>query len=319
MDCSPDIQTWSTALVEPERRLDYWISAVCEGFLEMDIASLAPASFASELQRGQLDVIGVNQVRGDPQHVYRTRRAIARGQSNFYYLLCKTDRNWSATQCERTAMLRPHDLLLVDSRRPYEFHFPVTSDTISLELPMGWVERWLTAPEQHLGRVIDGQSGWGLALSGFVRQWSPELAVRSPLPAPLLVDQLGALLALTLEGDVTQSQAETSGTAALIDRIRRALRERYAEPGLTAASIATQLQISERTLHRGLASASVTFSGLLADCRMSMARKMLAEPRFDRVSIGGIGQKVGLTDPSHFIRQCRKYLGVTPGEFRRRR
>jgi AraC family transcriptional activator of tynA and feaB len=45
----------------------------------------------------------------------------------------------------------------------------------------------------------------------------------------------------------------------------------------------------------------------------------LAEPRFDRVSIGGIGQKVGLTDPSHFIRQCRKYLGVTPGEFRRRR
>ncbi|MGM4907038.1 helix-turn-helix domain-containing protein [Tardiphaga sp. 866_E4_N2_1] len=319
MDCSPDIQTWSTALVEPERRLDYWISAVCEGFLEMDIASLAPASFASELQRGQLDVIGVNQVRGDPQHVYRTRRAIARGQSNFYYLLCKTDRNWSATQCERTAMLGPHDLLLVDSRRPYEFHFPVTSDTISLELPMGWVERWLTAPEQHLGRVIDGQSGWGLALSGFVRQWSPELAVRSPLPAPLLVDQLGALLALTLEGDVTQSPAETSGTAALIDRIRRALRERYAEPGLTAASIAAQLQISERTLHRGLASASVTFSGLLADCRMSMALKMLAEPRFDRVSIGGIGQKVGLTDPSHFIRQCRKYLGVTPGEFRRRR
>ena len=184
---------------------------------------------------------------------------------------------------------------------------------------MGWVERWLTAAEQHLGRAIDGQSGWGLALSGFVRQWSLELAVRSPLPAPLLVDQLGALLALTLEGDVTQSPAEASGTAALIDRIRRALRERYAEPGLTAASIATQLQISERTLHRGLASASVTFSGLLADCRMSTARKMLAEPRFDRVSIGGIGQKVGLTDPSHFIRQCRKYLGVTPGEFRRRR
>jgi AraC family transcriptional regulator, positive regulator of tynA and feaB len=319
MDRSPDIQTWSTALVEPERRLDYWISAVCEGFLEMDITSPASTSFASELQRGQLDVIGVNQVRGDPQHVFRTRRAISRGQSNFYYLLCKTDRNWSATQCDRTALLRPYDLLLVDSRRPYEFHFPLTSDTISLELPTGWVERWLTAPETHIGRMIDGQRGWGLALSGFVRQWSPELAVRSPLPAPLLVDQLGALLALTLESDMTQSRTETPGAPTLAERVRRALRERYAEPGLTAASIAAQLQVSERTLHRGLASASVTFSGLLADCRMSIVRKMLAEQRFDRVSIGGIGQKVGLTDPSHFIRQCRKYLGVTPGEFRRRR
>jgi hypothetical protein len=110
MDCSPDIQTWSTALVEPERRLDYWISAVCEGFLEMDITSLASTSFASELRRGQLDVIGINHVRGDPQHVFRTRRAISRGQSNFYYLLCKPDRNWSATQGDRTAALRPYDL-----------------------------------------------------------------------------------------------------------------------------------------------------------------------------------------------------------------
>jgi AraC-like DNA-binding protein len=209
--------------------------------------------------------------------------------------------------------------LLVDSRRPYEFHFPITSDTISLELPTGWVEACLTTPEKHVGRTIDGQSGWGLALSGFVRQWSPELCVRSPLPASVLVEQLGALLALTLEGDATQHKAETSGASALIDRIRRAVRERYAEPGLTAASVAAQLQVSERTLHRGLASASVTFSGLLADCRMSMARKMLAEPRFDRVSIGGIGHKVGLSDPSHFIRQCRKYWGVTPGAFRRQR
>ncbi len=125
----------------------------------------------------------------------------------------------------------------------------------------------------------------------------------------LLVDHLGALLALTLEGDVTQSPAETSGTAALIDRICRALARTLcrARPHRSVDCHATA--ILERTLHRGLASASVTFSGLLADCRMSMACKMLAEPRFDRVSIGGIGQKVGLTDPSHFIRQCRKYRG----------
>lgn len=318
MSSAPNIQQWSTALVEPDKRLDYWIAAVCEGFLEMNVTSVASTGFWSSLQRAQLGVIGVNRVEGDAQRVYRTKSAISRGRSNFYYILCKTDRNWSATQAGTTAMIRPFDLFLVDSRRPYEFRFPVTSETISLELPTGWVDSWLAAPDRHLGRVIDGHSGWGLALSSFVRQWSPELAVRSPLPAPLLVDQLGALLALALE-DGTTSKAELSRTPNLIDRIRHALRERYAEPGLTASVIASQLQISERTLHRALASASVTFSGLLVDCRMSAARRLLSEPRFDRVSIGGIGQKVGLSDPSHFIRQCRKHFGVTPGVFRRQR
>ncbi len=46
---------------------------------------------------------------------------------------------------------------------------------------------------------------------------------------------------------------------------------------------------------------------------------VLADPRFDRISVGGIGLRVGLSDPSHFIRQCRRHLGMTPGAFRRQR
>jgi AraC-like DNA-binding protein len=52
---------------------------------------------------------------------------------------------------------------------------------------------------------------------------------------------------------------------------------------------------------------------------MAAARRMLSEPRFDRIGISGIGLRVGLSDPSHFIRQCRKSLGMTPGAFRRQR
>jgi AraC family transcriptional activator of tynA and feaB len=38
-----------------------------------------------------------------------------------------------------------------------------------------------------------------------------------------------------------------------------------------------------------------------------------------RLSIGGVGLRIGVSDPSHFIRQCRKHLGMTPGELRRQR
>ena len=33
----------------------------------------------------------------------------------------------------------------------------------------------------------------------------------------------------------------------------------------------------------------------------------------------GVGLRIGLSDPSHFIRQCRKHLGMTPGKLRGQR
>ncbi|KRR18834.1 helix-turn-helix transcriptional regulator [Bradyrhizobium retamae] len=313
------IETWSTGLVEPERRLDYWIGAVCECFLEMDITTPVRSGFDCSVQRGQLDTIGINRVEGSAQHVYRRKTSLARSASNYYYLLCKTDNDWTAMQNGHASRLQPGDLVLLDSRRCYEFNFPVTSNTLSLELPIAWVESWITDPERCIGRRIDGRAGWGAALSAFACQLTPQLAIERPLPAQVLTDQLGALLALASGSEIPAAPSEQRDAAKLLDQIGRAIRLRYAEPGLTAATVAAHLRVSERTLHRCLNKAGLTFSGLLNDCRMAAARRMLSEPRFDRISVGGIGLRVGFSDPSHFIRQCRRYLGMTPGAFRRQR
>jgi hypothetical protein len=88
------------------------------------------------------------------------------------------------------------DLVLLDSRRCYEFNFPVTANTLSLELPIAWVDSWITDAERCIGQRIDGRAGWGAALSAFACQLTPQLAIDRPLPARVLTDQLGALLAL---------------------------------------------------------------------------------------------------------------------------
>ena len=313
------IETWSTGLVEPERRLDYWIGAVCECFLEMDITTQVRSGFDCSVQRGQLDTIGINRVQGSAQHVYRRKASVARSTANYYYLLCKTDNDWTVMQNGHASRMRPMDLVLLDSRRCYEFNFPVNADTLSLELPIHWVESWISDPERRIGQRIDGRAGWGAALSAFACQLTPELATDLPLPARVLTDQLGALLALGFGSEIPATPAEQRDAARLLDQIGRAIRLRYAEPGLTAVAVAEDLRVSERTLHRCLNKAGLTFSGLLNDCRMAAARRMLSEPRFDRISVGGIGLRVGLSDPSHFIRQCRRHLGMTPGAFRRQR
>ena len=312
------IRKWSTDDVPAAQRLDYWIGAICEGFLEMEATSPQAASFHSSLESMPLGAIGVHRVRGSAQDVFRTSRGIAKGRENYFYLLCKTDSAWSSAQAGHSARLLPGDVLLVDSRRRYEFHFPLSADTVSLELPTAWVESWLPDPSRHLAQRIDGQSGWGLALSSFAQQLSPEMAAAPPLPQALLTDQLGALLALATGGDVPAAGADPSASA-LRRQVTDAICERHAEPGLTAAAVAAGLGISERTLHRCLAGADATFAQQLAACRMAVARRLLSEPRFDRLSVAEIGRRVGLADASHFVRQCRKHLGATPGALRRGR
>lgn len=313
MHAAPVLQRWSTDAVAPDQRLDYWVGAVCEGFLEMDVRS-AQAGFAAELVSAPLGSVVLNAVRGSGQDVYRTGRGIAHSAQNFYYLLCKTDEAWTGAQGERRARLLPGDLLLVDSRQLYELHFPTACTTVSLELPTSWLERWLPDVGVHTGRRIDGRSGFGAALSAFAQAMQPSLALAPPLPAELLNDQLGALLALGLgpppAAPMSRGQRE---------RIVACLRERHGEPGLTAAAVAQQLGMGERSLHRALASGAQTFAALLMQCRVERARQLLSDPRFDRLAVSEIGRRVGLLDASHFVRVFRRHEGLTPGAWRRER
>jgi len=321
-NASPAVHTWSTDAVPPAQRLDYWIGAVCEGFLEMDVTSCVAGSFGATLESAPLGAIGVNRVRGSAQDVYRTRRAIAQSRSNYYYLLCKTDSPWVAVQDGRSARMLPGDLVLVDSRRCYELHLLQSADTLSLELPTAWVESWLPDAGGQVARRIDGQSGWGRVLSGFAQQLSPQGALKPPLPAALLTDHLGGLLALAA-GTVCEAGGPAapgeSARAVLRRRVLDATRERHAEPGLTAAGVARGLGISERSLHRCLSEGATTFAAALTGFRMQVARRMLGDARFDRLSIAEIGLRVGLADASHFVRQFNRHLGITPGALRRQR
>lgn len=123
---------WSTDAVEARHRIDYWVGAICECFLEMDASSPNPGRFGCELLSAPLHSLRVNRVRGSAQDVFRTRAAISRSQRNFYYLLCKESTPCSVVQQGAHAdRLLPGDMTLIDSRRCYELHFPETVDVSS--------------------------------------------------------------------------------------------------------------------------------------------------------------------------------------------
>lgn len=313
------VRRWSTDDVPQSERLAYWLDAVCRNVEELEVRSPMAASFNASLVSARCGEVVMNTIEATPQEVLRSGRAIARSDSSRFFLRSTTDAPWAAGQKDGLSRMLPGDCMLFDSKQPYKMHFPGSANLISLQLPVDWVESWLTHPEAHCGVRIDATIGWGKPLSSFVQRLSPQIASTPPLPARLMTDQLGSLLALGTNDYAGHAIESGRTVAAFLRKATEILQRRYAEQGLTAQSIAGDLYVSERTLHRYFARSGTTFLQHLIKERMTVAERMLRDPRFDRINVSEIGRRVGLSDPSHFIRVCRASLGLTPSTLRRSR
>ena len=81
----------------------------------------------------------------------------------------------------------------------------------------------------------------------------------------------------------------------------------------TADTIAEQLGLHPRTLQRQLAAEGHRCQDLIDAERRVQATRYLAEPRLQLGQIAGL---LGYTEQSTFNRSCRRWFGMTPGDYR---
>jgi AraC-like DNA-binding protein len=224
--------------------------------------------------------------------------------------------NWVVDHRGRERMA-PRDILVIDSRYPIRIIVNTVFEAINISVPDAWLRRWLPDPSILAMRRIPGDSLWGLALSSYVSSMSPELAAAPPLPLTLLADQVGSLLALTASGLQGAIPARTKVVVSVHERVTERIRERCTEQSLTAADVATSLNISLRTLHRALASAQQTFGAVLIDARAANGLRMLRSSVFKLLSIEEIAYRAGFLNASHFSQVIRARAGKTPRQVRK--
>jgi AraC-like DNA-binding protein len=306
---------WSTDAVEPGRRLDYWVGAICEAFLEMDCSSREAPAFDGKLTSLQGQEITYNQVRASSQDVYRRPAAIARGRSHPFYLITQLHSPWHVRQGGHLVQLRPGDAVLVDSAQCYELHFPQSVACLSIQMPRAWVGRWMAQVDCDAPRVAWRDQGWGRSLSALCLQLGEDPASAARYPQTLLADQVGAMLAAALE----PAAAVDTAHANLVGRAEALMREKLDQPGLSASELAAGLGVSARTLHRTFAAQGATLAGRLRQLRMERAAELLAQPRLAGVSVAELGRRCGYPDASHFVRQFQQAYGQTPARWRRLR
>jgi AraC-like DNA-binding protein len=81
----------------------------------------------------------------------------------------------------------------------------------------------------------------------------------------------------------------------------------------TVGEIAQRLGVSGRTLERRLASEGCTFSGILDDLRLDLAKSYLREPN---LPISEVTWLLGFGEVSAFFHACKRWTGKTPTQVR---
>jgi AraC-like DNA-binding protein len=134
------------------------------------------------------------------------------------------------------------------------------------------------------------------------------------------VGLFGVLLDLVALSLSRRSRAQTAEAACFADAtalaLRRAVHERLSEQGLTVATVAGAVGISERYVHKLFERAGTTFSDYIMDRRLDGAARDLNDPAKADSAIGTIAFDWGFSDLSHFTRRFKQRFGCRPRDWR---
>jgi AraC-like DNA-binding protein len=211
--------------------------------------------------------------------------------------------------------VQPGEFVLLDNTRFYQMEMDTPHEAVDLMMPPGWLDRYLPDPGALLGRPVSARTGWGAPLGSLL-----ELMVTgidsTPLPRPMIAEQVGALLALAT--GFHEPVRESRHRGQLARRVLRRIESDFADPELTPERLAAELGISRRYLQTLLAGSGTSFVQELTATRLDRASDMLSDPRAAPLSISEIAYRCGFLDPGYFARAFRKRFGCTPSGWRDR-
>ena len=211
-------------------------------------------------------------------------------------------------------LVRPGEFVLLDNTRFYQMEMDTPHEVIDLMMPRAWLEHWMPDPDPLLAKPISAHSGWGSPL-GSLLETMCHCIDESPLPRPMIADQVGALLAIATG---RSDDIATRHQGPLVQRILGRIERDFADPELGTDTVSNTLGISKRYLQSLLAARGTSFVQKLTATRLEHAGAMLIDPRAGGLQVGEVAFRCGFIDPGYFTRQFRKRFGVTPRQWRSR-
>jgi AraC-like DNA-binding protein len=303
-------------------RFGCWHDVMANALIPTIACSDHQGDFRASLRALDLGAVQVSALTYPSLMSRRTPKLIRRSDPELYQVGLILRGDQGIAQVGRDASLRPSDLVLYDSSRPFVTRVAVDEDGIAAAMVAQFPKALFPLPSSRVDRLIavriSGRAGIGALLAQLLVRLPADAAHLRPSDGPRLgdvvFDLLVALLAHELDADSTVPP-ETHRRS-LIWRIQAFIRQHIGDPELTPAAIAAAHHISTRHLHRLFHEEGVTVAGWIRAQRLEGCRRDLEDPALHVTPIHKIAMRWGFRHPAAFSRAFRATYGLSPRDYR---
>ena len=254
-------------------------------------------------------------VRANARTIRRTPRLARDDMEPALFLGVQVAGSSMVIQDGREAVLRPGDLALYDTTRPYTLVNDGGIDHHYFRVPRDL----LALPQRALDRAVAVRFDRDEPLVALVSGYLTRLA-EQPLPpaarAAVSVPSVELIRALVTTRAGATRLARESLSRTLVDRALEHARTHLSDPGLSPERIAAALNVSVRRLYAAMAEVDISLAGWVRTQRLEACRHELARAR--HLTVAAVATRGGFVDPAHFSRVFRAEFGMSPREWRRR-
>ncbi|MGJ5207444.1 helix-turn-helix domain-containing protein [Bradyrhizobium sp. HKCCYLR20261] len=310
-------RSWNTAAVRPAEQFSYYREAICQAFMNLTPEPARGIGFSAEVQHVSIGSGAINRVTFPEHIVRRSRTDIAASDQRCFYLNLKLAGRCTILQNEHEVSLSAGQVGIFDSDRTFVLQHDrgPSLGVISFRVPATALFGRLPAVQDIVPTRLSDDPCLGALIVETARSLNANALRLSADDATTLFDVLLDLVALSVsrsrEAHATASFADATTLA-----LRRAIHERLREPGLTVATIAVSVGISERYVHKLLARAGTSFSEIVMARRLDGVARDLRDPACADRDIGRIAFDWGFSDLSHFTRRFKQRFGQRPRDWR---
>ena len=311
----------STTTLPVEQRLEFWRDVVNENFVKLK-CDLEPATglqrslgLEAHLNRTIISDISLLEVQAQPQSV--TRLGNQKYSDEYFLFTLQMKGNLEIHQDSRVATIKPGEMVLYDTRRPYKVSLKDDFHKYTIRIPSDIMRIHIPNPERYIAIPLGTDSFIGKLLVNLIYSCVDAPYTLDDKTQTVLANSVIAILVTAL-GSLTKDENTCPSRLSQfqIDRIKHMIDAHLSDATLTVDRLASMLKISASSIHRAFDTEQFTPSEYIWHRRIDACKHALSETALAHLSIAEIAYSWGFSSNAHFSRAFKKNTGMTPREYR---
>jgi AraC-like DNA-binding protein len=294
-----------------------WRTAICGHFVPLrPEPSASCANFFGEVSSWPLAGLTLSNILATGQRIHRERPEISHSDRDVLFLTLQLTGDTGLVCDDQRKLVRPGDMYYLDARRPFALH--CEGRVFSLTIPRQACDGRLAALAHLHGSVAKPDDTVGSLLRDYLCSLASAERNLGAVAEEDIADHLVTLISHAFARRETDASPPHGAVrAALFARAYRLIDRKLCDPDFDPARLARDAGVSLRQLQSVFAENDTSPMRAIFGRRITLAKRMLQDPRHAHKTITQIVFECGFRDLSHFGRVFAAATGSTPRAWRR--